>query len=283
MQTVPDLAIIHLVRAGNDTKAVAQFVDSYLEHPAGYDHKLIFLLKGFGRELPRDVAAVLDRAPHVRMFCPEGGYDIGSYCHAAVSITEPLVMFLNSFSVIQDEDWLMKLHRAYREPGVGLVGTSGSWESLVSTLLTAPSSSSSAPRGRWFSRLRAQLIGWPLWALFPRFPNPHVRSNGFLMARKEFLDMKPAWVHFKLQAWFFESGRASMTRRLLRRGLQVKVVGRDGTAYSIADWPISRIFWQNQQENLLIHDNRTMAYSRAGEAAQALLWHAAWNCRRGRR
>jgi hypothetical protein len=279
MQRTPDIAVIHLVRACNDNKAVAQFVDSYLEQPAGYDHKLIFLLKGFARELPGDLAAVLDRVPHARILCPEGGYDIGSYYHAVASISEPLVMFLNSFSVIQGEHWLLKMVRAYRGPGVGLVGASGSWESLVSTLLAAPNSSAVRPVGRWFSRLSARLIGLPLQVLFPEFPNPHVRSNAFLLAREEFIAIRPARIRIKLQAWLFESGRASMTRRILDRGLRVMVVGRDGTAYSITEWPLSRIFWQDQQENLLIHDNRSMAYSQAGAARQAQLCRAAWNCR----
>ena len=280
MQTTQDIAVIHLVRAGTDNRAVAQFVDSYLEHPAGHEHKLIFLLKGFARELPNDLTAVLDRVPHVRVVCPEGGYDIGSYYHAVASITEHLVMFLNSFSVIQGDHWLLKLVRAYRDPGVGLVGASGSWESLVSTLLAAPNSGTAIPTGGWLWRLSAPLVGLPLRVLFPAFPNPHVRSNAFLMAREQFIAIRPARIHLKLQAWLFESGRASMTRRILARGLRVMVVGRDGMAYNIADWPTSRIFWQDQQENLLIHDNRSMAYSRAGAAIQAQLCRAAWNCRR---
>lgn len=280
MQSAPEIAIVHLVRAGNDNQAVARFVDSYLMYPAGHDHKLIFLLKGFSPQLPSDLAAILNRAPHCRIECPEGGFDIGSYCHAAERITEPLIMFLNSFSVIEGEQWLLKLARAYRVPGVGLVGASGSWESLLSTLLATPSGEAAIQNGGRFARLRAQLIGLPLRALFPAFPNPHLRSNAFLMAREVFLSIKPARIRFKIQAWLYESGRNSMTQRMLRRGLRVMVVGRDGTAYGIADWPNSRTFWQYQQENLLIQDNRSMAYSRAGAARQAQLCQAAWNCRR---
>ncbi len=280
MQLTPEVAIVHLVRAGNGKTATARFVDSYLEHQAGHDHKLVFLLKGFAGELPSDLAAILDRVPHVRLVCPEGGYDIGSYYYASEWISEPVVMFLNSFSIIQSEQWLLKLVRAYREPGVGLVGATGSWESLASTLLTAPNIVAASHAGRWFARLRAILIGLPLWVLFPAFPNPHVRSNAFLLAREDFLAMKPAQIRFKLQAWLFESGRASMTRGILRRGMRAVLIGRDGTAYRIPDWPDSRIFWQHQQENLLIHDNRSMAYSRAGAAMQAQLCRAAWNCRR---
>jgi hypothetical protein len=259
---------------------VARFVDSYLKHPAGHDHRLIFLLKGFSRELPRELSAILDRAPHARMICPDRGYDIGSYYHAAERTMESLVMFMNSFSIIEGDLWLLKLVQAYRESGVGLVGASGSWESLVSTPLAAPESGGARPtRGR-LSRLRAQMVCFPLWAFFPAFPNPHMRTNAFLMAREDFLAVRPPRIHFKFQAWLFESGRASMTRRILRRGLRVMVIGRDGTAYGMEDWSKSGTFWQDKQENLLIHDNQSMAYSRADASAQARRCQAAWNCRR---
>jgi hypothetical protein len=283
MQTTSDIAIIHLVRAANDPKAAARFVDSYLKHPAGCDHRLFFLLKGFPQELPRELAAILDRVPHVRMVCPDRGYDIGSYYHAAERTMESLVMFLNSFSIIQGDLWLLKLAQAYRVSGTGLVGASGSWESLASTRLDAPICGGMQPIRRRFARLWAWMVGLPLWMSIPAFPNPHVRTNAFLMAREDFLAARPPRIHFKFQAWLFESGRVSMTRSILRRGLRVVVVGRDGTEYGMEDWSKSRTFWQDEQENLLIHDNQSMAYARADAYGRARLCRAAWNCRRDRR
>ena len=64
-----EIAIIHLVRFGNETGAAERFVESYLRHRAGHDHKLFFLLKGFGGEVSADLAVILDRVPHTRLFC----------------------------------------------------------------------------------------------------------------------------------------------------------------------------------------------------------------------
>lgn len=276
MKAAPDdVAIIHLVRAGNDASATARFVDSYLKFPAGASHRLIFLLKGFAHTVPADLEAILDRVPHSRLACPDEGYDIGSYYHAADRLTERLLVFFNSFSIIGGEQWLLKLLAGYRMAGVGVVGASGSWESLVSTLHIAPRET----RSRRFGRLRAWLLGVPLGLFFPAFPNPHLRSNAFLIARDDFLSIRPARIRSKFQAWRFESGRASMTRRLRQRGLDVRVIGRDGTSYAIPAWSESGTFWQGQQENLLVHDNRSMAYSRASPTAQARLCTSAWDCR----
>jgi hypothetical protein len=274
-----EIAIIHLVRAGTGASVLAEFVDSYLRHSAGHDHNLVFLLKGFPRNLPGDVSAILDRSPHSRIVCPDNGFDIGSYYYAAERVTERVVMFLNSFSTIQGDSWLLKLVQASSEPGVGLVGASGSWESMVSTLLDAPQAGGHEYSGRRFSRLKAQILGLPLRIFFPAFPNPHVRSNAFMLLRDDFLSMRPPRMRCKLQAWLFESGRSSMTRQILRRGLRVMVVGRNGMAYRIANWSKSGTFWQAQQENLLIHDNRSLAYSCADATVQARLCRMAWICR----
>jgi hypothetical protein len=175
----------------------------------------------------------------------------------------------------------LKLAQAYSKSGVGLVGATGSWESIASTMLATSGVDHPLPIQRWCSRLRARLIGVLLLMLFPAFPNPHVRSNGFMITRKHFIAMRPARIRWKFQAWLFESGRNSITRRIMRRGLRVAVVGCNGTAYDINEWPISRTFWQNDQENLLIHDNRTLAYFRANLAMRARLSWAAWSCRHG--
>jgi hypothetical protein len=38
--------------------------------------------------------------------------------------------FLNSFSEIQGDRWLLKIFSHITKPGVGLVGTTGSWSSV---------------------------------------------------------------------------------------------------------------------------------------------------------
>jgi hypothetical protein len=270
MKTTTDIAVVHLVRAANAVEALIRFLDSYLDCPAGLPHKLVFLLKGFGAELPRSVAERLDSVRHSRIYCPDKGYDIASYFYAAERLSESLVLFINSFSVLQGDRWLLKLQNAYQPRDVGLVGATGSWESI---------SVDSSPN--LISMAKALALSLPLRALFPAFPNPHVRTNAFLLARKDFLAMRPRLMHTKLGAWLFESGRNSMTRQILRRGLEVIVVGRDGSMYRPEEWPRSLTFWQSKQENLLIQDNRTLAYENGDADTQAKRFRSAWICFRG--
>lgn len=98
------------------------------------------------------------------------------------------------------------------------------------------------------------------YAHFPEFPNPHIRTNAFMMNRMLFLDLCPCNMESKRKTFEFESGMTSLTALLLHRGLRAVVVGDDGVGYEIEDWPKSKTFRLGQQENLLVADNQTRAF-----------------------
>jgi hypothetical protein len=276
VEKTTDTAVFHLVRAGTDLDVLLRFLASYERFSAGSPHRLVFLLKGFSQGLPPPLNRLLSTVPHTTLDCPDRGFDLGSYFLAAERVREPLVMFTNSFSVLLGDNWLAKFLDAYNRSQVGLVGATGSWESLSSEYLDR---CFDAPRSRFRGLLakgKGLAAGLPLLALFPPFPNVHLRTNGFLLARRELLTMRPRMMRSKLNAWLFESGRNSMTRQVLERGLDVLVVGRDGSAYRPGEWPQSKTFWQSKQENLLIHDNRTTAYERGTDEFRAKRSEAAW-------
>jgi hypothetical protein len=94
---------------------------------------------------------------------------------------------------------------------------------------------------------------------FPRFPNAHIRSNGFMIDRKLLLSISPE-VNSKLDAYEFESGVNSLSSRITSLGLECLVVGADGRPYRSQEWRESSTFRSNNQRNLLIADNQTRAY-----------------------
>jgi hypothetical protein len=106
---------------------------------------------------------------------------------------------------------------------------------------------------------------------FPRFPNPHIRSNAFMVRRDRWLKLvfKPSR---KVDTSLFESGPKSLTARLRSGGLATLVVGRDGRGYDIQEWPISRTFRLGDQANLIVHDNHTRAFE--GMSYGARMAHA---------
>src|SRR5258705_756481 len=77
---------------------------------------------------------------------------------------------------------------------------------------------------------------------FPPFPNYHIRTTGFMMARDVMLKLKVRRLCTKMDCLRLESGKNSITRQILRMGLKPLLVGRDGRAYEKEEWFQSATF-----------------------------------------
>lgn len=228
-------ALFFLVR-GRDAHYEAsyrRFLTSYRRHPAGLAHDLILICKGFeAREaqarVEADFAACASRVIEVA----DDGFDLGAYRDAAALVPHERVSFLNTHSEILSSDWLLKLTLNLDRPGTGMVGATASFEQL---------------------RMHRS---------FPKPPNPHLRSNGFLIERVLFLRaIGETPIRSKLDALLIESGPASLTSRVLSENLGVLLVGADARGYPPALWPRSRTFRLGPQDNLLVGDNQTRSVS----------------------
>lgn len=287
-----DLAVVHLARHANGWEPFERFLRSYEEHPAGVDHDLVVALKGHpGPDPPVDYVQRAAAVGAAILQLDDTGFDLGSYRAAADALPYPTLCFLNSFSVILEDGWLAKLQH-HHGPEVGLVGASGSWESHLAALSEPVRAGLLLPPWRdapeQFSQRRLSLRdrGWLVkdWlrhrADFPPFPNPHLRTNAFAVRREVLLGIEMGPLASKEDALRLESGRASLTRQVVGRGLKVLVVGRDGLAYAPDDWPDSATFRSGDQANLLVADNRTEDWSAAVPELRTRLAAMAWGERR---
>jgi hypothetical protein len=184
--------------------------------------------------------------------------------------------FMNTKSVILAPDWLAILHRFAQDPGVGAVGATASCESLYTDYLeqrtTAVPGSS-----RLRMLLRRSLVNRLRHLyLYPPFPNPHLRTNAFMIRRDVLASIQVRRMRSRVETSRFENGRVSLTRQLLARGLEVLVAGRDRAAYRPEQWQTSRTFWQSEQENLLVSDNQTEKYAQADFQQRQALCARAW-------
>ncbi|MFH1066662.1 MAG: hypothetical protein V1746_02000 [bacterium] len=243
------IAVIYLARGidQNHLKSIQRFRESYQRFNAGREHRLYLLFKGFKN--PETLDAVQQSfagIAHESLFYEEdSSFDIGAYAWAAKKITEDHLCFFNTHSEIMASAWLEKFARNGIREGVGLVGATGSYESLH-----------------------------PLDPLFPKFPNVHIRTNAFLIRREFFVESTESLhIQNKKDAWMFESGPQSMTQRVLEKGLGIFIVGKNGRGYAPPSWPVSKIFLDGIQENLLVHDNHTRRF-------ENLRWSQKDVCRR---
>jgi hypothetical protein len=92
---------------------------------------------------------------------------------------------------------------------------------------------------------------------FPAFPNPHIRSSGFMVRRTRLLSFDSSQIKTKYDACAFESGLDSLTAQVRREGLAALVVTSDGQGYDVPDWWRSGTFRLGKEEGLILTDNRS--------------------------
>lgn len=243
-----NVAVFYLARGADENSSIkfSRFVHSYVGYDSGVSHSLNIIFKGFSsighlRAAERHFSAV----EHTAIYLDDIGFDLGAYRTAALQAEERYLCFLSTSSWINAEGWLLKLSTYLCRPEVGLVGAAGNYESAVGGL--------------------------------GDFPNPHLRTTGFMIRREDFLNaFKHRDILDKSAAYSLEHGDDSLTVQSLRNGLQTLVIGRNGRGYEPYFWPISDTFRQGNQENLLIRDGQSESYEQADRHEKSRLFALSW-------
>jgi hypothetical protein len=297
------LWLVHLVRATNPIEPLRRFLDSYRLQPAGVEHRLVLLFKGFQDPAAADAHRELaGKLSYEEIHVSDEGFDLSAYRQAAETLAGGRYCFLNSHSRILAPGWLGHLDRALSIPSTGLVGASGSWASMLSYALfhvglpsvygrVYPDRASTLEAFQQLDRQRTGSIAsvsrprrWLSTALalgaafrgFERFPARHVRTNAFVIDHDTLMSTANPALRSKVHSHRLESGREGLTRQVQRLGLDAVVVDRRGHVYAPADWPASETFWQGAQRGLLVGDNQTADYDSADAALRLLLARYAW-------
>jgi hypothetical protein len=141
-----NIGVVHLVRESNGIEPFKNFIYSYAKYRSGIKHELVIIYKGFpGKEAAAAHEELLKNFPHRMIFVEDRGFDIDAYFAAVKTFNFSYYCFLNSFSVLLDHDWLLKLHSHATKKNVGLVGATGSYESLRSIFMAANKRSINTP------------------------------------------------------------------------------------------------------------------------------------------
>ncbi|HEX8558834.1 MAG TPA: hypothetical protein VF668_12050, partial [Pyrinomonadaceae bacterium] len=260
------LCVVHLVWKPLGVAPFARFLDAYARAGGGVAHDFAVVFNGFGGEEElREYRALLGRAAAGELTTPRPVQDIPAYFAAAERLDYEHLCFVNSHSAPLDGEWLAKLYEHGRREGVGVAGATGSWESLYTDYVAEwRRRFPPRPYRGWLRNERETLrTALRLRKEFAPFPNPHLRTNAFLVRRRVMLALEGWDAKIKDEAHRFESGRAGMTRQVEAMGLKALVVGRDGRGYEPAEWAESFTFRRGEQHNLLVSDNQTRYYEAA--------------------
>ncbi len=277
------VSVIHLIWMDYGIELFRRFLESYIKYPAGYPHDLVLLFNG--------VNDVQETKPYLDLILEAGikfqthinyhrDQDLQAYFWVAERLNTPYLLYLNSYSELLEQGWLEKYMRHVNSTDIGIIGASGSWLSYYRTIMNKNSwgwerdKSFSQNLAKYRTLIKA-IVYWK-W-MFPDFPNPHIRTNAFLISRDLMLQIKSRPLGSKkFKAYLLESGRRSITRQVLKKGLRVMVMDRNGILFKPEEWDEAKVFWISEQENLLVSDNQTQIYAGSDPSEKHGMSFNAW-------
>ena len=279
------LAVVYLARGvGNGLDAAEAFFSAYRAYPAGCDHDLIVLCKGWydTAERRRLFKMAYDLGAEI-VSMPDQGFDFGAYMRIAPSLTHDWVCFLSTNSRPIAQDWLIKMYSvAQSSKNVGLIGPTGSIGSIAGIYVPEVSFNGLGPLIRSFALPLIVAKGCLLYLIklrdFRGFPNPHIRSSSFMVKTslfKEFASVRSI-PNSKYGAYILESGRRGLSRYIVELGYGMRVVGADGVSYEHPQWQKSCTFRSGSQSNLLIADRQTDMYESSDSKARLIVEKVTW-------
>jgi hypothetical protein len=275
------VAVVHLVWLPYGLGHLQTFITSYKKHPSSFSHDLYIIFNGVKDEselIPyKDYLSAQSISYGTLVF--EKGQDLYVYRETAKQIGHDYILFLNSFTEFLGDNWLLFLMQAMNQGEVGIVGPTGSWQSHVTSVFYdhRVNWEFSKPFAHNFRKWKLFIKASAYWSfLFPSFPNPHIRTGSFFINRKLFLDYFTIQVRNKFDAYKVESGRNGINQKLLKKGLKLLIVDRDGKTWPPGSWPESNVFWISDQKQLLIADNQTRLYENSTPEVKKHLTFSAW-------
>lgn len=116
---------------------------------------------------------------------------------------------------------------------------------------------------------------------FNRFPNPHLRSNAFVMRREVLVGMGFDIGPTKFDCVRFESGVDGLPTRIAELGLTSVLVGADGRTFETEQWAEAKGFRLGDQSNVMVADNQVRSFETGTDADRSQLAAMSWGAYAG--
>lgn len=277
----PEVCVVHLVWVPLGIEPLKNFLQSYSTYRAGMDHDLLIIFNGFNSEQDLlEYKNLLSGYQYKSLLLWKFNLDIESYFAASKKLAYKYFCFLNSYSRILDHEWLLKMYSLISRQDVGLVGATGSWESLYTNFINGFNViEDEVFLRRMVKRCKQNFKMMKKKHRFDPFPNYHIRTNGFMISREVMRKIHIGFIFRKTDAYKFENGKNGLTKQILNMGLKALVIGRDGKGYEKEEWYKAETFRQGNQSDLLIADNQTTIYSIADSETKRILSQRTWGDR----
>ena len=288
--------IIYLAYGAEGYQAyVRRFFDSYKTNAPRVSHRLIVVATAYSNN-PSGYAELrqLSFENNAQIFdLSDGGHEFGAFHRAAKCLTAGYIFCFVTSGYIIKPNWLEVFLSASREnPQYRLIGSSGSWETkypgiwaalkrrLDSRKFTFSVLPGTMPRTAQRHRSILPIIKriFDFLFIYVRFPNYHVRTNGFLIERKLYVRYIEQYgiPRTRSDAHNIEHGPNHLSKFVQELGFNIGVVGTNGILYAPQEWDKSATFRCPDTSNAVIGDRQLDAYIESETPEKKCLEQLAW-------
>ena len=243
--------VCYLITKFNNEQTLIDFAYNYKINNSGLNHDLLICFKLLDVNQINLFKNILEEINYIEFFDNSilNDYDLGSYKRVAKAYSSRHIFFLNSYSYPVCDLWLKKIVDKYEDNSV--IATSASYGSLLSSLKLK----------KFYKVVSYYLKFFNYKKKFNPFPNPHIRTTGFLIKAMDYLSfMNDKTIKCKEDAWSIESGKHSLTNYFKKHDFKIYVVNSNGDKFSENMWKLSETFNYLDQQKSIISDKHTRKY-----------------------
>ena len=265
MENIP--IVCYLFTCFDEISSLKEFIKNYKKYSSGVNHKLIICFKLLDRSKINDFENIMINIDFTPYIDPVkiNDFDLGSYKRVAENYPLNQILFLNSHSYPICDNWLSKLIK-YSNYNT-LIGTTASNESILDSIkLKKKHKILSHILKKIYYKMR-----------FNAFPNPHIRTTGFLINGKKFLDyINNKKIYSKEDAWEIESGKNSLTNYFKNDNCNIYIINSDGDKFIEKDWKLSETYNYLNQSKTIISDKHIRKYNVLNDNDKLLSQKKVW-------
>ena len=245
------ILVCYLITKFDNEDTLLTFLKNYKNFKSGYPHELLICFKLFDNEKLNIFRKLLLNISYTEFIDNHihNDFDLGSYSRVALNYKSRLIFFLNSYSYPICDNWLDIIIQNYEENSI--LATSASYESLLSSI--------KLKKFYKFLKYWIKIISYKKF--FYPFPNPHIRTTGFLIKGNDYFKfMSNKLIKSKIDAWKIESGKNSLTNYLKKLNYNIYVINSDGNKFSEKYWKNSQTYNFSEQNKSIISDKHIRKY-----------------------
>tara|TARA_Y100000992_G_scaffold284041_1_gene233853 strand:+ start:968 stop:1786 length:819 start_codon:yes stop_codon:yes gene_type:complete len=245
------ILVCYLITKFDDKNNLSTFLKNYNKFDSGHSHELLICFKLLSNEQIKIFKEILKEVNYIEFVdeYKKNDFDLGSYKRVSIAYSSRYIFFLNGYSYPICDNWLGKIIKNYKIKSI--LATSGSYESLLTSI-----------KPKKIYKIISYLFRLIKYKnLFNPFPNPHIRTTGFLIKGVDYINfMQDKIIETKEDVWKIESGKYSLTNYFKNLDYNIYIINSDGQKFLEKDWKISKTYNYSDQNKSIISDRHIRKY-----------------------